>query len=141
MTLYHSRRKLSILWFSLGAVLFMIYFIQTIAGKFDDKVGDAWTWLLNNTIPTLSLIVGSYVADTSSENINSRIVDKFFFNLSYYLSMFYLSIILLLVISSPITQSISGSTIIELQKKTSYFLTPLQGLISTAIGAFFIKQK
>jgi len=130
------KKRLAVLWFSGSIVLFIVLLLQSIFGHYGNKVSDAWGWLLPNIMPTLSLIIGVLIIDGFSKKKGEK-VDKFFFKLSFFLSLMYIILICLSIFIQPFTRLSS----LELLKLSNLWLGPFQGLVSASIGAFFVKSE
>ncbi len=98
-------------------------------------------------MPTLSLIVGVLVADSLGKNENKDAselptADQFVFRLSFSLSIAYLLTVVLTILLSPFfEQSAQEKTIFDLMKLSNLWLAPFQGLVSAALGSFFVSTK
>jgi len=137
ITIADSRKRLATIWFISAGLLFILLLFQTIFGVYGDKAKDAWSWLLPTIMPTLSLIIGVLVADTFSKRSKDEAVDKFIFQLSYFLSAAYLITVSITILLSPL----SNQPPLELMKLSNLWLAPFQGLVSAALGAFFVSGK
>lgn len=133
-----AKKRLAILWFVFSAIIFGMFIFWTLASdKFGDKAADAWSLILPALMPTLSLIVGIYVADSSGQSGKGKKVSRFIYRLSFGLSLFYLmNIVLIIFLHGEFDNSIFTTF-----KKSNLFLGPLQGLVSAAIGAFYYKKE
>jgi hypothetical protein len=131
------RKVLALLWFGAGGVLFSIFVLQTTLGKYGDQASEAWGWLLPAILPTLSLILGILVADAQAGHSQTLRADRFLFILSVILSAGYL-----LAVSAPIfLQPFVSLSPVDLMKQSTLWLSPFQGLVSGAIGAFFVRRQ
>ena len=137
ITIEESQRHLALVWFSGAGFIFFIVLLQTILGTYGDKAKDAWSWLMPTIIPTLSLIIGVLVSDSISQRSKDISVDHFVFKLSFYLSIAYVVVVSLTVLLSVFSEQ----SPIELMKLSNLWLAPFQGLVSAALGAFFISRK
>jgi hypothetical protein len=132
-----SQKHLAILWFIGGGFLFFLLLLQTMRGVYGDKAGEAWSWLLPTFMPTLLLIVGALVNKARLQNLKDTTVDRFMYIISFCLSIaYFIAVILTFVLSqfsaqSPLTQL----------KLSNLYLTPMQGVVTLALGAFFVSQK
>jgi len=135
VSMLKCKKRLAILWFSGSTFVFLLFFFQTILGHYGEKISDAWSWLLPNLIPTLSLIIGVLSLDAFNKPKNEK-VDNFFYRLSYSLSLVYLILINLSILLQPLT----SLTSFELFKQANLWLGPFQGLVNASIGAFFVKS-
>lgn len=131
----NARKKLALLWFSLSMVIFLIFLIQTSMGKFDNKVNEGWGWILPNILPTLTLIITTFISDVRETETSST--DVFYFRISYYISLVYFLAILLIIFLYPY----SNSEYLTYLMKFNIPLASFQGLVTGAIGLFFYKSK
>ena len=136
MNLFEAKKKLSILWFTFAAVLFLIVLIQSLLGKYEDKINEAWGWFFPNILPTLSLMISVFLFDLKNKKTNYGI-EILYFRISYGLSVVYLITILLTILIEPL----SPKSIIQIMKESNLYLGPLQGLVAGAIGLLFVKSK
>lgn len=131
-----AKKKIATLWFLLVCLIFVLMFIQTLMGKYENKVSEAWGWLFPSVLPTLSLILTVFIFDIKNPQNQAMRVDRFYFRLVYFLSFFYLVLILFILLLQPVT----GKPIIFLMKDSSIYLGPFQGIISGSMGLFFVKK-
>jgi hypothetical protein len=138
MTIEFSKAKklIATLWFIGGAILFFLILVQTITGKFEDKIQEAWGWFLPLILPNLTLMIGVFANDIKTLSTQDVTVDNFYYRLTFALSFFYLLSILLIFLLQPII----SFPIIELMHNSSIFLGPFQGLVSLSIGLFFVNK-
>lgn len=129
------KKRLAVLWFSFGLILFVLLIIQSTFGKFGPKVEEAWAWFLPTLMPTLSLIVGVLVLDITSPKQKNKRIDPFLFRLAFSLSTIYL----VLVAFIPLMQPFTGIPTVDLMKRSNLWLGPLQGVVTAVLGAFFVK--
>ena len=132
-----SQKRLATLWFIGAGFLFFLLLLQTMRGVYGDKAGEAWSWLLTTFMPTLLLIVGALVNKARLQNAHEVTVDRFMYVISFYLSIAYLIAVILTFILSQLS---AQSPLTQL-KLSNLYLTPIQGLVSLALGAFFVSQK
>ncbi|TVQ19365.1 MAG: hypothetical protein EA361_00815 [Bacteroidetes bacterium] len=130
-----SKRRLAVLWFSGAGFVFAIMLFQTILGRYGVDSSDAWGWYLPTIMPTLSLIIGVLVMDAVGKGLKIQTVDRFFFRLSFSLSLTYLFVVSLTILMQPF----SPLSAVELMTQSNFWLGPFQGLVSASLGAFFIK--
>jgi hypothetical protein len=132
-----SQKLLATLWLFGAGIPFLIIFLQTILGRYGDDVSEAWGWLLPNTVPTISLIIGVLVTDAFNGDKKPQTVDKFIFRLALVVSIVYLVALTLTLLAQPF----SPFKALELMKLSNLWLAPLQGVVSAALGAFFVQRK
>ena len=136
----NTKKQLSIIWFSGSGFLFALLLLQTIFGKFGTEAKDAWGLILPTFMPTLSLIIGTLVVEATAAAKNTEetvTVDRFFFHLSRFLSIAYLSTVILTILLSPF----SKLSLLELIKLSNLWLAPFQGLVTASLGAFFVSRE
>ncbi|HNZ41796.1 MAG TPA: hypothetical protein PLB59_05810 [Bacteroidales bacterium] len=131
------KKKLAILWFAGAGFIFFIMLLQTILGRYAENADQAWSWFLPTIIPTLSLIIGVLAMDSMSAEKDKHTVKKFFFKLSYFLSLAYFIVLSTTLLMQPF----SPVSYLDLMKMSNLWLTPLQGLVGAALGAFFIQKE
>ncbi|MCI5158473.1 MAG: hypothetical protein D3906_08535 [Candidatus Electrothrix sp. AUS1_2] len=135
----NTKKKLTIILFSGSGFLFALLLLQTIFGKYGTETKDAWGLMLPTFMPSLSLIIGTLVVDATASKDGEEIatVDRFFFRLSCFLSIAYLLTVILTILLSPF----SKLSLLELMKLSNLWLAPFQGLVTAALGAFFVSKK
>jgi hypothetical protein len=135
------QKRLTIVWFIGAGILFTLLILQTIFGRYGDKANEAWSWLLPTITPTLSLIIGGVVVSghlgKGEKTKTVQTVDQFAYRLSFFLSLAYLIAVSLTFFLSPF----SDLPPLELMELSNLWLAPFQGLVSAALGVFFVSQK
>ena len=129
------KRRLAILWFVVGVVLFILLVLQSVFGKYGAQAEDAWGWFLPTVMPTLSLITGVLILDMTSAGQTDKEVDRFAFRVTFGLSAFYLALVAL----TPLVQPFTSLPALDLMKRSNLWLGPLQGLVAAALAAFFVR--
>jgi hypothetical protein len=133
-----SKKRLAIIWFIGGGLLFLLLLIQTIFGRYGDRAKEAWAWLLPTIVPTLSMITaGVMVSGPLGKSLEKKTVDQFAFRLSLVLSICYIITVSLTIFLSPFSEFPS----LELMKLSNLWLAPFQGLVSAALAIFFVSTK
>lgn len=132
----NARRKIALVWYGGGGLLFVFILIQTFFGRYGTQPEKAWTWLLPTIMPTLSLITGVLVAKKPSDNPDQS-PDPFLFRLAMTLSIFYLAVVFMTLLLAPLSEL----TIYELMAKSNLWLAPMQGLVTASLGVFFTQKK
>ena len=138
ITFNEAKKKLATTWFVAAGIIFILMFLQTLGGKFDPYANEAWGWLFANILPSLTLIITVFVADIKISKAKDKKVDSFYYRLVFYISLFYFSTMLFLILLQPL---LSSNGIIEVMKKSSIYLGPFQGIVSGAMGLFFVKKE
>jgi hypothetical protein len=131
-----ARRRLSVVWFSGAGLLFLVMILQTIFGHYGTDAEEAWGWLLPGILPTLSLIIGVLVMDALGKSVKAATVDGFMFWTAFGLSVFYLMMVALPILLQPF-RAIEP---LSMLRQSNLWLGPMQGLVSAALAAFFVKS-
>jgi len=134
LTMTGARKKLALVWLLGGGLLFLVVLFQTVFGLYGERADRAWAWLLPTIMPSLSLVVAVLVADVKGKTFKIASVDPFVFRVAFWLSVVYLVVVALTIFLHPV----SDMTPLELMEASSLWLGPLQGLVTAAIGAFFV---
>src|SRR5262245_42193110 len=128
------RKRLAILWIIGGLLLFFVLILQSVFGRFGDKMEEAWSWFLPTLMPTLSLILGVLTFDATSGGGSGKTVDRFFYRLAFWLSAVYLLVVAMTLFLQPFTQT----PLLELMDRSNLWLGPLQGLVAAVLVIFFV---
>jgi hypothetical protein len=128
-----AKSRLAILWFSAFFLLFALLIMQTISGTYGEHNAEAWSWFLPTIFPTLSLIIAVFVSDARGLSKQVEYVDKFFYRLTFSLSLFYLLCVFIIIVA----QVFSEQWPLDFLKHSNVFLGPLQGLTAGAMVVFF----
>lgn len=131
-----SQKRLATVWLSGAGLLIILLMLQTMRGIYGDKPQEVWAWLLPTFMPTLLLIVGAIVKKARQDSGQEVTVDHFMYALSLYLSIAYFIMLFL-------TWFLSNFAVhqVDQLKLSNLWLSPTQGLVSLALGAFFVSQK
>ena len=131
------RAALATLWFVIGGGLFILFVVQTILGRYDDKADEAWAWFLPTIMPTLLLMVATFAAEITASQDKDPSIKPFIFFLSFGISLIYLTAVALVILLQPF----AAAAFTEVMKQSNLFLGPFQGLVAGALGIFFIKAR
>ena len=127
--------RLAYIWLGGAGVSFAILLTQTMGRKFGDQYDKAWSWFLPTVLPVLTLIVSSlvYQARTSEQ----ATVDARMYRISAAFSAFYLSLVLGVLVST----AFPGVLPLDRMTQAQLWLSPVQALTASALGAFFVSKK
>ena len=131
-----GKKRLAVIWFIGGGILFSLIFAQSILGRYGASVERVWGWFIPTILPTLSLMIAVFVLDTIGRGVKRKSVDKFFYRLSSFLSIVYILSIITIILIEPF----SDLSPLELMEQSSIWLGSFQGLVGASIGAFFVKE-
>jgi disulfide bond formation protein DsbB len=138
MSIVDGQRRLAILWLG-GTFLGMLILISETYGNVWGSVApEAWGWFLPMVVPTLTLIVGSVVAEISKETPSTSKVTPLAFWLTFWVSLAYLVLVILALGMAAFT---TKDPPISALKTSSLWLSSLQALVGASIGVFFGGRK
>lgn len=135
-----AKKRLAIVWFVGGGVLFLLVVVQSLLGHYGKLTEDFLAWFLPTIIPTLTLILGVLVSDALGQSETGGSVDSFIYRLALALSIFYLITISLIILVQPWTDPFLDN-LDRLIKNSNRWIIPLQGLVSAALGAFYVSKR
>jgi hypothetical protein len=143
-----ARKRLVVQWMVFSAIIFVIYFIQTLTGRYEKYEGEVWEWLFKFITPSLSLMIGVLISQMST--LASEVeTEVFYFRLATLISYFFLVMLLLSAFLIPVIHlqqnrnlSITDTPrpITEAMKSYNIFLLPLQGICTLTLGFFFTRK-
>lgn len=136
-TRHRARAILAVLWLAGGAIVFLTILIQTFGGVYGDKYVDAWGWFLPTIMPTASLIISVFVAESFVKTDEAKPVQTVFFGITFAITLLYLIVVAATLFAAPI----SSITPLSLMKNSHLWLAPLQSLVSATMGAFFVSNE
>jgi hypothetical protein len=147
-----AQKKLVKQWLIFSVIVFVIYLIQTLTGKFEGHVGEVWEWLIQNILPPLTLMIGVLISQLSAKPTMKEI-DRFYFRMASGISLLLLILLLLSSVLVPFIHASQNSavlvteitpenqiTIIDSFKYYNTFLIPIQGITTLVLGIFFAKS-
>ena len=137
---FKAQRRIASLWFVLSFILILLFVLFTFTNRFDKNTGDAWQWLLQQLIPSLTLFIGVFVA-ASQEKLKDIKVRSFYFKLTYYLSIAYFFLLFLTILATPYAVLALEKTVYEYLQLSSTYLIPVLGLVTASLGIFFSKEE
>jgi hypothetical protein len=143
-----ARKKLIMQWLIFSGVIFVIYFVQTLTGRYEHYESDVWEWLFKYITPPLSLMIGVLISQMSAQASDQE-SDIFYFRLAQGMSYFFLIILLLSAFLIPVIHLMQNrnlsavedqKSIMDALKSYNAFLVPVQGLSTLTLGLFFTKK-
>jgi hypothetical protein len=136
MSTRRAQRMLATLWFVSFFVLSILMVLQFLSGKYGSEAGDALSWFFSSTVPVSLLMLGVFVANALAQHRPDTNTDPFMFWLAFGLCSLYLSALCVTFVWVSLR---SGTPASDLQASNA-FLLPIHGLMSAALGAFFVKN-
>lgn len=131
-----SRKTLALVWFVGAGISFLALYLITTFGE-SKRVESLWDWYLPAVTPNLSLIVGVMFNDIKYKPAQREQVDAFIYRVALWLSIVYL----LVLFATPLLWPFSEASLESDMKHSRFFLSLLQALATTALGAFYVRQK
>ena len=123
-------QRLFSLWIALPLLPLLIITLQSVAGKYGDNSGAAWSWFLIQVSPSVALL--SAAAFSSPSPAWKRgVINPFKWRLAFTLSILQPLAMLTVLLVEPLV----GATVYEVFDKTSVGLSLLQGFVVASIGA------
>lgn len=137
------RTRLAFLWLAGACLILSLVVLQTLNGRYGDHIEEAWTWLMPNLMPTMGTILAGLGYTALDPHRSRTRVRSGFYHVAYWLSLFYLALVLLTILIAPTRpEGVTGKGAVELMHTANLWLGPLQGLVATALGVLFAsKQK
>ena len=139
VSLETARTSLTTLWLLGSGVPFLVVVVQSMLGKYGDKLQQIWSWFLPTVLPTVLLMLGVLASGAFLDSAEDRLVKASFLRLAKGLSYFYLGILLLTLLIQPFVNSDKTSAV-QLYLESNYWLGPLQGVVAGVIGVLFTTQ-
>jgi hypothetical protein len=137
LSLREASYSLATIWFIWGGVILLLTVIMTMSGKLKGIEREGWSWLLSLFVPTLGLIISVLGPTAVAETrliADRRKIDRRFFNISRGVSIFYLGLISLVILSEPFWRDEFS----EIIAKSNLWFSPLQGLVTSIMGFVFV---
>jgi hypothetical protein len=97
---------------------------------------EAWGWFTPNIVPTIGLILATLATTASGKDAGDKQVSIFFFLITLLLSLLYVVVFDLIFFLEPLVDAPP----LEIFKRSSLFLGIIQGLVTTTLGVFFIRN-
>lgn len=141
LPLQRAQRRLATVWLVSAAATSLLLIAQTQIGNvYADRTAAVWQWYLPSTFPTLALVIGvlvnAEINPPARRQALRRRVSTFFYRVALVASAFYLALILL---HPALTAFRHGAVAkLALLEASGIYLGPIQGLVSAALGVFFL---
>jgi hypothetical protein len=135
-----AQKKISIFWFVSSGILAILFIVFTVLNRFDGNTMKAWEWYSQNILPSLSLMIATFHASTA-EMMPEKMIDRYYFKIGYWISIFYHSAIYITIFLAPVAFRFADLSIIDLMERSKIYLTIIQGIVTYALGLFFVNEK
>jgi hypothetical protein len=140
MRLETARLILGAVWLIPGMGIFVLVAAQSLLNVYQTRVGDVWDWFLPTVVPTLSLVISVLAYSALSPDFSGAMVRKSFFYAAAFLSVVYLLLIAVTILSLPVSAATLDEKIASLHGSNKW-LGPLQGVVAAALGVFFTSKQ
>ena len=142
MTFKSCRTWLAGIWL-LGSVLLFIVMILRSSDPANpaDVTTAMWKWLLPNVMPFVTLVVTAVVViaqDGAAVTARTDRVGGLSFIVAAGASIVYIAALSLMLFSKALLVAKAPA---EFLGSTSIWVTPVQGVVSAALGVFFVKPR
>ena len=124
-------------WFLGIAPSFVLVTIRTLT-EYRPEAQDVWAWFSPVVAPTLSVIIGGYIASARAADVRNRRVDGFLYRVSLGVSAFYLTIIFVLVI---VTSGLDVWDALDTFRAANLPLGLVQGVVTALLAYFFVSSE
>jgi hypothetical protein len=129
MSIVEGQRRLALLWGSGSFLALLVLVVETYGKVWGSFAPEAFGWFLLMVVPTLTLIVGSVVAEQAKATPSTWEVTPLAFLLTFWVSVTYLAFVTIAVVAAA-----WDDRPISVLKTSSLWLLPLQALI----GGFIV---
>ena len=134
------RFRLAVLWLAGAAAIIIIMVVQSLLNHYDDKAQEAWSWLLPTLTPTLGMVITVLGYTALDSRALEGVVRNSFFQVAFWLSSFYLFLILLTLLIQPFAHA-DAAKAIQLMRLSNIWLGPIQGFVASALGVLFVSKR
>lgn len=148
ISLEKARYRLARLWFIGVGIIFLLLVAQSFSNHYQGRLEEVWSWALPTVIPTLSLLLSvlgaNAIVQVNDSNADTGMVRRSFYSIAYWLSVFYLLLILVTILFQPIGVIMNPSekfTAVDFLKRSQLWLSPVQGLVISAMGILFFSKQ
>ena len=136
MSLGRARAILAAVWMVMSIPLIVIIFLQTLNDNYE-QWDTGFGWLIPLVFPVLSFMFATYtIAETATDRVVLRNLHGFI--LSTVASIFYLTLLYVVVLSMPREEEKLRFYVEHNMKPSSWYLGTIQGLVIALVGKFFL---
>lgn len=136
-TLHEAQQKLLRTWILGGGGLILLVTVQGLFGNYGERWEEAAKWIMAAIFPNAGVIVGA-ITYSAYQEVSATTVNPVAFRSAWWFSRLYLLIVLLVLLMEPLVRDAGP---LEMMARANVILGPLQGLVGTALGAFFMSMQ
>lgn len=130
-----QRKKLATLWFAVSGLFFLVLLLMTLTDRLNgNEIYHAWTKFFFPLVPSLAMIISTFVKDEQKGIKSKPAASPFLFRLTYMLSAIAVSLPLLLLLFFPFVEPENPIAYIN---ERWIIVTVFEVLPFTALGFFF----
>jgi hypothetical protein len=133
--MHAQRKQLAILWFGISGIFFLVLLLMTITDRLNgSEIYHAWTKFFFPLVPSLVMIISTFVKDEKLKIKSKPAASAFLFRLTYILSAISVSVPLLLLLYFPFVEPENPIAYIDTRW---IIVSVIEVLPFTALGFFF----
>ena len=137
MKMLTCKRSLAAIWMTLGGIAVLILIGQTITDRYGEKLVDVWTWFTVYFLPAATIVMFASTVGERDSPTNETMVSHGAFIGAAVLSVLYLLLILLPLLSQPFLESDSP---FDTLNKWAIVLAIFQSIVVGALAAVYIRS-
>ena len=133
------QRRLLALWAGVSVAAFAIVLVQTgPGGAYERDAGAVWDWFLPTIVPSLSLMLGTVLADARATpgDVPRVTVDALAYRIAFTTSVLYLLLVVALLLMYA--QAASPGAALREQGR---LVSSLYAIVGLALGTFFVSRE
>ena len=134
------QRRLLALWGGWSVLGLGVVLVQTSpGGAYDANGGAVWDWFLPTVIPTLSLMLGTVLADARTPSDGAEppsTVDATAYHVALWASVLYLVLVLALLFAYA-----QAPAPVEALRERSRLVSAIYSVVGVALGTFFVSKR
>ena len=130
-----TRKKLLWLWLGFTAGLVLLFFVQTIAGKYEDIEAQAWTWLFVQILPGILLLWAAVLLNKNP----SKVLMRATFRAVYAAALAYLLLVSVTLLALPMATANWSIAAYFAQSYT--WLLPFQAVLLILFGWLYFRKE
>lgn len=136
MSAREARRTLAKLWIVGIGLLFLLMLAQTVLGFYGDNYRQVLTWITSCMVPVFALVIGVFNYDRKGKAGRHQRVDVGLFKLCRFLSVLYVSALIITILIGAYGSPSSLSVLASSQP----LLVLFQGYVCRSLGAFYVSN-
>lgn len=129
------KRSLAAIWLTLGGIAVLILIGQTITDRYGEKLVDVWTWFTIYFLPAATIVMFASTVGERDSPANEAIVSHGAFYAAAALSVLYLLLMLLPLLSQPFLAESPFDTL----NKWAIVLAIFQSMVIGALVSVYIR--